>query len=210
MTRIPFELSLLRKSARALKTARATLNEGDFDGAVNRSYYAMFDIARLAILRSGITEGDLPRTHNGVAELFRRQAVLTGLVGQELGAQLSRTESQRIKADYTGDAIELDDAMDTVSKAEIFVQTVQKVFALDEASISAKYDISTRSHDHKISESIATDHPVSLEEIRRQARENWRRLRQQSVGAGMSAGQEQPADRGAPDHRHSLDDEFTN
>ena len=208
MKRISFELSLLRKSERALKTARVNLNDGDFDGAVNRSYYAMFDIARLAILHSGIAEGDLPRTHNGIADLFRKQAVLTGLIGPDLGAQLSRTESQRIKADYTGDGIEPAAATDTVSKAEVFVRSVQMVFSLDESTVSARYENPSSDHDHKVSEPFIDKQPLSLEEIRRQARENWRKLKQQKIETAKGGGHEQRAHHAAGDHDHSLDDEI--
>ena len=46
MTMTPFARTLVRKSERALKIARLALNAGDNDSAVNRAYYAMFDIAR--------------------------------------------------------------------------------------------------------------------------------------------------------------------
>ena len=53
MTRTPFILALVRKSDRAIKVSRLALNAGDNDSAVSRSYYAMFDIARAALLRAG-------------------------------------------------------------------------------------------------------------------------------------------------------------
>jgi uncharacterized protein (UPF0332 family) len=61
----------------------------------------MFDIARAAVLRAGVAEDKLPRTHNGVIQLFRLHAVQSGLMDQRLAGELSRTESLRIKADYT-------------------------------------------------------------------------------------------------------------
>jgi len=70
VTKAPFERALVRKSERALKVARLALTAGDNDSAVSRSYYAMFDIARAALLRAGVTEGKLPRTHSGVSRHF--------------------------------------------------------------------------------------------------------------------------------------------
>ena len=67
----------------------------------------MFDIARAALLRAGVTEDKLPRTHSGVIEAFHSHAVRSGQIDRQLAAQLSRTESLRIKADYTGTEIEL-------------------------------------------------------------------------------------------------------
>ena len=59
-----------RRGERALVSARANLREGDMDGAVNRAYYAMFNIARAALLRSGVPESELPRAHNGLRVSF--------------------------------------------------------------------------------------------------------------------------------------------
>lgn len=64
MTRTPFILALVRKSDRAIHVSRLALDAGDNDSAVSRSYYAMFDIARAALLRAGLAEDKLPRTHN--------------------------------------------------------------------------------------------------------------------------------------------------
>ena len=107
----------MRKGKRALKVATLALNAGDNDSAVSRSYYAMFDIARAALLRAGVTEDKLPRTHSGVIEAFHSHAVRSGQIDRQLAAQLSRTESLRIKADYTGTEIELTEATEVVQNA---------------------------------------------------------------------------------------------
>jgi len=91
----------------------------------------MFDIARAALLRAGVTEDKLPRTHNGVIEAFHSHAVRSGQIDRQLAAQLSRTESLRIKADYTGTEIELSEAKEVVQNAELFVQAVERVFSLE-------------------------------------------------------------------------------
>jgi len=69
------------------------LERGDNDSAVSRFYYAMFDLAQAALLRAGITEDKLPRTHSGVIEAFRRHAVQSGKIDRQLATQLSRTQS---------------------------------------------------------------------------------------------------------------------
>ena len=43
---------LMKKAVRACASARVLLDLGDVDGACNRAYYAMFDAARAALLRS--------------------------------------------------------------------------------------------------------------------------------------------------------------
>jgi acetyl-CoA acetyltransferase len=57
-----FAQALVKKGERALATANTNLREGDMDGAVNRAYYAMSNIARAALLRAGIPESELPRS----------------------------------------------------------------------------------------------------------------------------------------------------
>jgi uncharacterized protein (UPF0332 family) len=44
------ESSLARKGERAMRSAHMSLREGDPDSAVNRAYYAMFNVARAALL----------------------------------------------------------------------------------------------------------------------------------------------------------------
>lgn len=217
MTKGPFERALVRKGKRALKVARLALNAGDNDSAVSRSYYAMFDFAQAALLRAGVTEDKLPRTHNGVIEAFRRQAVQSGQIDRQLATQLSRTESLRIRADYTGTEIELSEAKEVVQNAELFVQTVERVFGLDKPSLSKDYENPT-SKDDKVSEpAVAVTEieiksvelePNSLEEIRRQARENWLQLRQRTVSDAKGAGHSKDVDRGAKeDHSQSIEDD---
>ncbi len=218
MTKPPFAQSLVRKSERALTVARLALNAGDNDSAVSRSYYAMFDIARAALLRAGVTEDMLPRTHSGVIEAFRNHAVQSGKIDRQLATQLSRTESLRIKADYTGTEIELAEAMEVVQKAEFFVQTVQRVFGLDESSLATEYQSPAPKDGDKVSEPVvavsdieskgAKLEPISLEEIRRQARENWLQLRQQKVGVAKGGSHSKDTDRGTrEDQSHSIDDD---
>jgi uncharacterized protein (UPF0332 family) len=189
-----FAQVLVRKSQRALESARHDLTRGDFDGAVNRSYYAMFDIVRAALLRAGIAEDKLPRTHNGVIELFHRHAVRSGLLDQQLAGDLSRTESLRIRADYTDLEVEPKTATEVVAKAARFVHEVQRAFDLELSSLATGYENNDPDHDDKVSETPHGEpRPMSFEEERRQARENWLRLRQQTLerDAGRAAANDQ-------------------
>lgn len=219
MTKAPFERALVRKSQKALKVARLALNAGDNDSAVSRSYYAMFDIARAALLRAGVAEDKLPRTHSGVIEAFRSHAVESGKIDRQLATQLSRTESLRIKADYTGTEIELSEAKEVVRNAEHFVQTVEGVFSLDSSSLAKGYENPASNDDDKVSEpAFAASEidrrneklePISLEEIRRQARENWLQMRQQMVSDAKGGSHSKDADRGIKeDQSHSIDDDL--
>jgi uncharacterized protein (UPF0332 family) len=86
-----FAQALVKKGERALVSAKANLREGDMDGAVNRAYYAMFNIARAALLRAGLPESELPRSHNGLIGAFGEQAVKVRGLDPDLGRALSKT-----------------------------------------------------------------------------------------------------------------------
>jgi len=197
----PFARALVRKSKRALKVAGLALDAGDNDSAVSRCYYAMFDIACAALLRAGVAEDKLPRTHNGLVEAFRKHAVQSGQIDRELGAELSRIESLRIKADYTGAEIELEEALEVVRKAELFVQTVERVFGLGEQYRAAGLQDDKPDPDDKISEPGVATAPVCAEEQRRQARENWLRFRQQQTQGAKRVEPRSVSDRGAEENR---------
>lgn len=212
----PLARDLRLKAERALATARE-LQDRDPDGSVNRSYYAMFDIARAALLSAGVREDELPRTHSGLIGSFSKHAVLSGRIDQKLFAALGRAESLRLIADYTGTPLDAKTAADTVVRAEAFVSTVDKAFALNESSNNLEND--DPNPQNKISEpSLATEQsetdyarlkPVSLEEMRRQARENWLQLRQQEVGVAKGVGHSKDAERSVTeDQGHSIDDDF--
>jgi len=198
-----------------LATARE-LQDRDPDGSVNRSYYAMFDIARAALLSAGVREDELPRTHSGLIGLFSKHAVLSGRIDQKLFAALGRAESLRLIADYTGTPLDARTAADTVVRAEAFASTVEKAFALNESSVTNNLENDGGNPQDKISEpdlamgQSETDYvrlkPVSLEEMRRQARENWLRLRRRNVGVAKGISDSKDAGRDAKeDQTHSID-----
>jgi len=218
LTLSPLARDLRLKAERALATARE-LQDRDPDGSVNRSYYAMFDIARAALLSAGVREDELPRTHSGLIGSFSKHAVLSGRIDQKLFAALGRTESLRLIADYTGTPLAPKTAAETVMRTEAFVGAVEKAFALNESSIANNLEDDSPNPQDKISEpdlpieQSETDYvrlkPVSLEEIRRQARENWLQLRQRDVGAAKGISDSKDAGRDAKeDQSHSIDDDL--
>ena len=218
MTLSPLARDLRLKAERALASARE-LQDHDPDGSVNRSYYAMFDIARAALLSAGVREDELPRTHSGLIGSFSKHAVLSGRIDQTLFAALGRAESLRLIADYTGTPLDAKTAAETVVRAETFVSAVGKSFALNESSIANNLENDSPNPQDKISEpDLATEQsqtdyvrlkPVSLEEIRRQARENWLQLRRRNVGAVKGISDSKDAGRDAKEDRsHSIDDDL--
>lgn len=159
----------------------------------------MFDMARASLLNSGVPEDRLPRTHKGVIAAFRQHAIESGRVSVELAGALSRTEVLRLQADYSGTEIDQGSATDAVARAVTFVQTVERVFSRDDnvSEPSVATDSAIPSSDSQ---------PLSLEEERRQARENWARLRQQTIEKERKDGLQQSSGRDAKDDQgHSPD-----
>jgi len=161
-----FALELIRKGEQSLKSARI-LRDHDFDGSVNRSCYAMFNFARVTLLSVGVPEHDLPRTHSGVIAAFSRHAVQSGRIDLAL--------------------------------AEAFVAAVRREFVLHESATPRGLESNSPDRGDKISEpgdaeaqsesDYPRGQPFSLEEVRRHARENWLRLRQQKRDAAPDAAQ---------------------
>ena len=135
-----------------------------------------------------------------------------------MAGELSRTESLRIKADYTDLEIEPKIAAEVVERAEIFVQKVERVFSLDESSLATEYEDDNSNNDDKVSEPGGVSkigkmdvrlQPVSLEEIRREARENWLQSRQLKIEGKKNIGHGTDTDREVKgDQSRFLDGDF--
>jgi len=122
----------MTKATQALASARVLLDLGDWDGACNRAYYAMFDAAQAALLGAGVPAPDaLGKTHRGLINTFSAYLVKDGPVSKELGRQLKRAEEVRLVADYNGESVLQADAAELVNQAELFVQAMQAFFFKD-------------------------------------------------------------------------------
>jgi len=117
---------LLEKADRAIASAVVLLGDGDAEGASNRSYYAMFNAARAALILVGapseVTEG---KSHSGLHAAFNQYLIKPGHIPQALGAEFRRAERLRQISDYLGDPIEGDKAELTLKYAREFVQKVK-------------------------------------------------------------------------------------
>ena len=132
--RRPMPAALMAKAGTACASARALLELGDVDGAVNRAYYAMFDAARAALLASGApVEPDIGRTHGGLIAAFGGYLVKNGPVAKEMGQLLNRAHEVRQAADYSGDSVEPANAEELVEQAEAFVAAMRTGFMLEDS-----------------------------------------------------------------------------
>ncbi|MGA2562297.1 MAG: HEPN domain-containing protein [Steroidobacteraceae bacterium] len=184
----PFARHLVRKGERAIRSARLGLQDGDSDGAVNRAYYAMFNVARAALLSAGVAEDGLPRTHRGVIAAFGQHAVQSGRMDADLASTFNRTEALRLKADYTGEEIDVEAAAQVVERAEVFVRTVERVFGLETLNVANIKQVS----------------PLSLEEQQPQGRETWLLQRQSPAVNSPSGAQKMGGESSAKEHDQDL------
>lgn len=117
---------MMEKAVRAVDSAQLLLAAGDADGACNRAYYAMFDAARAALVAVGSpASAQTARTHSGLISAFGQHLVKPGYVPAEMGRILNRVQECRLVADYSGDLLEEDDAVQAVGNAQRFVSVMR-------------------------------------------------------------------------------------
>lgn len=116
----------LAKGARALASAKLLMADGDFEGACNRAYYAMFDAAHAALLRleKSINPAEI-KTHRGLIAAFGKHLVKPGLLAAELGRSLNQVEQARLLADYTGEEVDAERARWAIEQAGLFVEAMR-------------------------------------------------------------------------------------
>lgn len=115
--------SALRKARGCLRQASALLQLREFDGAVNRAYYAMFHAAEALLLsRHGL---EFAR-HGHLLGAFGKHFVATGLVPKHMHQLLHWAFHTREKADYDlAVEVSVEEATESCAAAEEFVAFVR-------------------------------------------------------------------------------------
>ena len=115
--------ALQEKSEQALSDAELLLENGSMEATVNRGYYAVFQIARAALL----TRGESPNTHSGVIRRFGYHFVRTGQGPDEVGDTPTTAQSMRGRADYDAPAdLDQEDAANLVDDARRFLEVIRE------------------------------------------------------------------------------------
>src|SRR3979411_2841087 len=83
---------LFSKASKASRVARALVEDGDFDDAVSRAYYAMFNAAR-CVLISMDEKHAKSSSHKETLSNFHRLLVHTGKVDKSFGEALQRAQN---------------------------------------------------------------------------------------------------------------------
>ena len=89
--------SLIQRAKRALASAELLIREGDLEGAVSRSYYAMFYAAEAILLTKNLN----PSSHKGVITLFGEHFVKAGIFPKEMSKRFKNSFDRRLVGDYS-------------------------------------------------------------------------------------------------------------
>lgn len=120
--------ALIEKAHRYLKSAKLLINDGDYDSAVSRSYYAMFYSAEAALLKKKMT----CNSHKAVISAFGQYFVKTGIFDKRMGRDLNIIFGERQLGDYESNfSISEDQALNTFKNAQRFVEHVAEWLGSD-------------------------------------------------------------------------------
>jgi uncharacterized protein (UPF0332 family) len=118
----------LDKAQRAAASAKLLLEAGDYEGACNRAYYAMFDAAKAALATIGAPkEAQTARTHSGLISAFSLHLVKSGHLSVEIGRALNQMQDIRLVSDYTGGPIEQEQAVWALEQTEHMLDAVKTI-----------------------------------------------------------------------------------
>lgn len=116
----PEQQALLNKAQRSLAASQSLIEQGFYDFAVSRAYYAMFYVAEALLDREGLSFS----SHAAVVSAFGQYLARPGKVPVEFHRHLIDAQAQRTRADYdpNPDLSQLD-ATRLVSQAQAFLTT---------------------------------------------------------------------------------------
>ena len=113
--------SLIEKARRYLRSTELLIQDGDYDSAVSRSYYAMFYSAEAALLKKDMTFS----SHKAVISAFGQYFVKTGIFDKRMGRDLNIIFGERQLGDYESTfSISEDNARRAFETAQGFVDQI--------------------------------------------------------------------------------------
>ena len=113
----------LEHARNCLASSVLLLSSGDYKGAANRSYYAIFHAMRAVL---SLDEIDMKR-HSGIISEFRKRYIKTGKIDAEMSNIISGLFDSRTSSDYDDFFIlSKEEIREQVENAKIFLQTVER------------------------------------------------------------------------------------
>ncbi len=112
----------MEKASICLNSAKILAATGDYCGAANRSYYAIFHCVRSILALDGM---DFSK-HSGIIAYFQKNYVKTGVFGKEYSKILTEAFTVRSESDYDDYyVISKDDIDSQIRNAESFIIGIQ-------------------------------------------------------------------------------------
>lgn len=113
----------LEQAERCIKSAKVLAADGDFKGAANRSYYAIFHCMRSVLVLEGV---DFSK-HSGVSAYFRKQYIKTGIFDVGLSDIIGEAFDIRNDSDYDDYyVISKEDVEEQIENAQEFYRVIEK------------------------------------------------------------------------------------
>lgn len=105
-----------------LKEAKALVDQGFWEGATSRAYYAAFHATQAVLFLQGLQ----PKTHQGTMYLFNHHFVKAGLIEPEYSQVLARAAKYREEADYRHTmTFTKDQTEQTIEEVERFLKRIE-------------------------------------------------------------------------------------
>jgi uncharacterized protein (UPF0332 family) len=120
---------MLQKAGRSLKAAGQHINEGDYDFASSRAYYAAFYALQAVLLTRSLSFSK----HAGVISAFNQHFVKQDVFPKEFSRFISRLSRERQTGDYEFNlSINGDDAREDIQIAGKILQTIKTYLIQEE------------------------------------------------------------------------------
>jgi len=111
------------QAEQCLKSAKMLIDAGDYKGAANRSYYAIFHAMRSVLALQNVDFGK----HSAVIGYFRKEYIKVGIFIVELSDIIENLLTVRNKCDYDDFyIISKEDVTNQLSSAEYFLGEIKK------------------------------------------------------------------------------------
>lgn len=114
----------LIKAKSQWESAKLLLENNHLEGALSRSYYAMFTTARALLATKDLDS----KKHVGIISLFNQHFVKAEIVSKKWGKALALARSYREESDYADYVcLSLEEVEDQILQTQCFIEEVEKV-----------------------------------------------------------------------------------
>ena len=112
----------LEHSEECLKSAETLLNDSDYKGAANRSYYAIFHALRAVLVFDNFDS----KKHSGIISTFNKLYIKTGKFDKEISRIISSAFDVRTDSDYNDFfIISKDSVINQINEAKKVIETIK-------------------------------------------------------------------------------------